>query len=660
MTRATSRPALQTACFLLLLTAWGDARLPLHRHTRATSHRAGTAAYDKCSHPFHAWMCESPSRSRVSSTSSTGKQITVAQDTLPLQDPQLAPHSLALTTPTPPTTSSVPQHRQDFPPDTAPSRPVPQNTSAIPELTPSPTTSLEPRRGSILFSKPPTPNLPPLPQLSPLPSKARPKAVQQEPHYDHCSHPFHAWLCSAAARPRSRLKPERLPTPRSTPRPTQHPTHRPSPPPTSRPALQTTQRPTPLPIRRPTKQSSASPSPDASNTRKDLLLLPQTSTTPRPYDVCSHPFHSWRCERPRLRPKPSTLGKSIKPAPDPPKSRPPSKIQTLPTPTPLLPKPSWDGADPCTHAFHSWLCNRSASSSRSRPRLISRTRPHSRPRPRLRPTQKPVADPVLDPAASFPVEAPALSSNNFRATPTPSPASPQLTTTQRRGKSNDPEPQAEPEPSRQDVCRHPFHSFLCSSPRPTSSPAPTSVPAKIPVAAPAFLTPRTKVKPPREQGSLPASLPQRGHLCNHPFHAWLCGHHQHKKHHRSSTTLPPGRNKVMNTVTDSIASSPNKTLLTTASPRPVPTVPPQSSLSKDHQTPASLQTAPSTLHLVVYARPLTWFNASVSSPLHTSDHRPVQHAGRSLPPLRTTTTCRSLINCNGTKLSPALLRFPVP
>lgn len=658
------------ACVLLLLTTGGAAQSSQPRSTRGTAHNEGTGAYDKCSHPFHAWMCQAPSRPRTLSvttpTPPRGSRFPggSAPTTLPSKDHR--------PTPTPSIPLPTPQSGQFFSPEAAPSRVASSNISPTPFPVPQPTESPTPKRGSILFPQPapppspPPPSPPPRPLPSPstsaapartsLPSKANLKDLHQGKIYDQCSHPFHAWLCSSPGRPRStqrqpkaESRPTALPTQshtqrptlRPTPRPTPHPTHRPTPRPTQRATPEPTQRPTPRPTQRATPEPTQRPTPrptqrptprptakpyprpgpfpEASSPSRGSLLLSKTlrptpptttTTTPRPYNICLHPFHSWRCEGPKLRPKPSNLGKVLEPAPAQPNTR--TKIQQHPTHAPPLPEPTWDGADPCTHAFHSWLC----------------TRP--RPRPRPRPKQEPVVDPVLDPAASFPNIVPALAPNNLPA-PTPPPTPPQVTTTQAPpndnvsvGKPlpppdapqeiNDPEPQPEPEPSLQDVCSHPFHSFLCSSPRTTTAQPPP--PVKEPVAAPAFLPPPVKVRPQRERGSLPAPQPPHDPQCDHPFHAWLCDQRtsKSKKQQIRGHTGQQEHSKILNTVSDPTASSQthspsNRVLLPH---RPVPTVPPQQPPVRRRQAQLALSLAPSTTHLVSISRPSTMLAAPLA------------------------------------------------
>lgn len=171
-------------------------------------------------------------------------------------------------------------------------------------------------------------------ELLPLPSYNRDTAVQesvssgskvaalqqllrwapdaiQEGRFDKCKHPLHSWMCQKTVV-------------RSTPPPT------------------TTTTPKPEEPR----------FPDASNVA-ERKLIPTTAPS-KPYtrkpvqdaDLCSNPFHSWRCN-PEQNPEASNLAeKQLIP-----------EVTTTPAPKPPTKKPSgWDGVDPCTHAFHSWLC----------------------------------------------------------------------------------------------------------------------------------------------------------------------------------------------------------------------------------------------------------------------------------------------------------------
>ena len=144
-----------------------------------------------------------------------------------------------------------------------------------------------------------------------------PDAIQ-EGSFDKCKHPLHSWMCQKnVAR-------------------------------TTQPPLTTTSLPPPTTTEEPRL-------PEASNLA-EMTMIPVTPPPAKPYtrkpeeaDLCSNPFYSWRCnpEEPQS-PEASNLAE---------KQLILEAVTTTPTPKPSTEITSgWDRVDPCTHAFHSWLC----------------------------------------------------------------------------------------------------------------------------------------------------------------------------------------------------------------------------------------------------------------------------------------------------------------
>ena len=342
------------------------------------------------------------------------------------------------------------------------------------------------------------------------------KSEQQEGNHDHvdgggydkCNHPFHSWMCTK----KGEAPQQKRPAVPSAPAP---------------PAV------------------IVEPFPDAAS------VISEVQSTVRPTekasngwegaDPCTHPFHSWLCGesnkvKPKLkspeespRPDASVFGDNLLPPPATSTTVAPPPPTTTFTP-PVAAAGSWDGADPCTHPFHSWLCNRSPS---AKPKV---------------PTKAPPPPPVIVPDASI------IDDTFFipEAIPTPSP-SPKPTTT--------PTPSSTTEASilirtmmpkggwdEADSCSHPFHSWLCAKPKPkstttttttTTTPPPPPPPVEEivfePEPAPSIESDNNQLIPDAEPPPPPIKSGwDEADSCSHPFHSWLCA-----KPKTVSTTPPP-------------------------------------------------------------------------------------------------------------------------
>lgn len=271
-----------------------------------TTKRSGWDGADPCTHPFHSWLCD--------------KRQPVARTTSPR--------------PLPPTTTAQPF--------------IPEASFFIPDINPP--------------AAPPTTTQPPPPPTTTLPLLIRTLAPKKGwDEADSCSHPFHSWLCE-----KPKVRTTTLPPPPIT-----------------------TTTPAPIIVAPPEEAVIFEPAPSMEEANQ---LVPDASSTPPPTtttttmkptkssgwdeaDSCSHPFHSWLCAKPPV--KTRTTRPPTTPLPADSQLPDASNFETLDA-LPLLPpqittqKPvvrvvptessGWaEGADPCTHPFHSWLCNRSPS-----------------------------------------------------------------------------------------------------------------------------------------------------------------------------------------------------------------------------------------------------------------------------------------------------------
>ena len=324
--------------------------------------------YDKCNHPFHSWMCtkkgEAPQQKRpavpsapappavivepfpdaasvISEVQSTVRPTEKASNGWDGADPCTHPFHSWLCNRSPSAKPKVPTKAPPPPPVIVPDASIIDDTFFIPEAIPTPSPSPKP-------TTTPTPSS--TTEASILIRTMMPKGGWDEA--DSCSHPFHSWLCAK-------------PKPKST---------------TTTTTTTTTPPPPPPPVEEIVFEPEPAPSIESDNNQ----LIPDAEPPPPPIksgwdeaDSCSHPFHSWLCA------KPKTVSTTPPPTPPPPPS-PPAKVEEeilpfpdasnqvpepAPEPTPTRTaktnKGSWDGADPCTHPLHSWLCNRAAKPAAS-------------------------------------------------------------------------------------------------------------------------------------------------------------------------------------------------------------------------------------------------------------------------------------------------------
>ena len=342
-----------------------------------TTKRSGWDGADPCTHPFHSWLC-GKQLPAVRTTTSPPPTTTTPQPFIPDASffiPDLNPAPLPTTTqPPPPPTTTIPLIIRTLAPkkgwDEADScshpfhswlceKPKVKTTPPTTTVSPTTTTPLPPPpEEAVIFE--PAPSIDEgnqlVPDVSPPPptTTAKPTKSSGWDEADSCSHPFHSWLC---AKPQAKVR-------------------------TTRPPATTT---TPLPaadIQLPEAASNfetqdAIPlvfTPEITTYRPAIKIIPtQSSGWAEGADPCSHPFHSWLCAKPQVkarttRPPPTTTTLTPPAAdiqlPDASNFGP---QEAIPIPIPVvIPASGWaEDADPCTHPFHSWLCNRSPSAKQN-------------------------------------------------------------------------------------------------------------------------------------------------------------------------------------------------------------------------------------------------------------------------------------------------------
>jgi hypothetical protein len=349
----------------------------------STTKRSGWDGADPCTHPFHSWLC-GKQLPAVRTTTSPPPTTTTPQPFIPDASffiPDLNPAPLPTTTQPPPTTT-IPLIIRTLAPkkgwDEADScshpfhswlceKPKVKTTPPTTTVPPTTTTPLPPPpEEAVIFE--PAPSIDEgnqlVPDVSPPPptTTAKPTKSSGWDEADSCSHPFHSWLC---AKPQAKMR-------------------------TTRPPPTTT---TPLPaadIQLPEAASNfetqdAIPlilTPEITTYRPAIKIIPtQSSGWAEGADPCSHPFHSWLCAKPQAkarttRPPPPTTTLTPPAAdiqlPDASNFGPQEAIPipipvVITTPPPVvIPASGWaEDADPCTHPFHSWLCNRSPSAKQN-------------------------------------------------------------------------------------------------------------------------------------------------------------------------------------------------------------------------------------------------------------------------------------------------------
>lgn len=262
-----------------------------------TTKRSGWDGADPCTHPFHSWLCD--------------KRQPVARTTSPRPLPAIT------------TTASQPF--------------VPDASFFIPDINPP-------------AAPPTTTQLPPTTSVPLLIRTLAPKKGWDEA--DSCSHPFHSWLCE---KPKMRTT-----TPAAT---TLAP-----------PQEAVVFEPAPSMVEANQLVADASPPPTTTTTTSTTTVKPNKSSGWDEADSCSHPFHSWLCAKAPVKIR-TTRPPTTTPAGQLPDASNFETLDALPLEAPQIlttQKPAvrvapteasgWaDGADPCTHPFHSWLCNRSPS-----------------------------------------------------------------------------------------------------------------------------------------------------------------------------------------------------------------------------------------------------------------------------------------------------------
>ena len=377
-------------------------------------------AYDKCSHPFHSWLCEKPTRNRGKSISDALPSNTLPKNTNTRKGSEIFPE--VVTTPSPPKTTPLNKCNHPF----------------LSWMCDEPKPNSNIRKGSELFSDPifttTTTKKPEAKSASgSLPDVVRPKMMKGAPKYDKCSHSFHSWLCAVGRKkspPRSgsilfsepsniRKGSDSLPD--SIPNPITNP-------PTTTTTTTTTQSP--------------------STTRAPEIQQPIDCNNPLNAHLCPKPHRkdSELFSEPTFQ-KPKSTGKAL-----------------------LKMKPKWDMTDPCNHAFHSWLCQNkkpSRSFGKSIPRgnlnfpvnlpppITTTPSPSTIRRGSLLDSepQTTTIPPTIPPTTPKPKK---ISDTIFSSGSFQSPDS------IKRGKDISSSPQTTMMPKKYDKCSHSFHTWLCN------------------------------------------------------------------------------------------------------------------------------------------------------------------------------------------------------
>lgn len=242
--------------------------------------------------------------------------------------------------------------------------------------------------------------------------------------------------------------------------------------------------------------------PEKAPTAVDKSLSKESSPRPKKdgwhgADPCTHPFHSWLCSRtrgdnnPQRQAEPSKNEEVVIVPAASTTPVPPSTTSLAPiTARTTMSKSGWEGADPCTHPFHSWLCN---------------------PAPKAKFTTAPATttrQPFVPEAAD----------NSFVPDIIPVPS----TTTR-------PPPMLirtiMPKPGwdEADSCSHPFHSWLCANPSKAKSTTAATTPPPSSTTTPALRVPEaSNVQPAQIRPLVKSSGWEGADPCSHPFHSWLC------------------------------------------------------------------------------------------------------------------------------------------
>ena len=350
---------------------------------------SGWAGADPCTHAFHSWLCNKPTRTSAR---------TVA--------PVPATQASVIETTTPPTTPAPPTAAQTLTPQFIREEPV------VPEASNFDGNLLVPVADTTSTTTSTTTTTTPAPTPTTMTKSSGWAGA------DPCTHAFHSWLCVKPATRKAK-------TTTTTPAP-------PPAPPSTAASIVVTEIPAasniedtqitpqatqaPVPVTTTTTTTTPAPPPPTTTTQAPPPPPPPSTTTPTPStpmkkvwddkDSCSHAFHSWLCV-----PKSSKARTSNPSTRAPTTKAPTTKAPVTPVVSvevPLVPAPSnsdessllepvkvvaktaappvapsaWAGADPCTHAFHRWLCNRSGDnrlriSRQSIPSAASHSSPNS-------------------------------------------------------------------------------------------------------------------------------------------------------------------------------------------------------------------------------------------------------------------------------------------
>lgn len=297
--------------------------------------KSQTKNYDKCSHPFHAWLCSRPQPKRK--PKSRPSPSNVAKSLLPKAKSKNRKPLIVLTTPKSTKVKSI-KDKSDmcshaFHSWLCQMRPFPIKASNRIKSTsiPAPT-----------FKKPKT--LISHLRISTVPTTIRPKLKKQS--YNKCKHVFHSWLCEIATKPKrkdNRSKSQSLPI-----------------------RLQSKIKESPLKLE-PAKANNSDECVNNEVAQKDnlLILLHRNKNVQIKKNKC---VNEPRQEFPNLKPKASFArpNKPRRKQDEGTRDNLKEKGNNVSDVRKLHPKASWDGSNPCNHAFHSWICGNRGQMRRNR------------------------------------------------------------------------------------------------------------------------------------------------------------------------------------------------------------------------------------------------------------------------------------------------------
>ena len=492
--------------------------------SKTTSKSPSPNTYDKCSHPFHTWLCPKSTTSTQSSklslfsiaSSNLGKSLKASGESIPetttrkrYEKCHHAFHAWLCPNNPPSTTPDNSRRGSLTSPEVTTRRTggliLPFEQTTTPELSTT-TPVITTRRGSANFQVESFITTEPPVKLS---TTKKPRTSTYKP-YDKCSHSFHSWLCQKPIR--NRLSSLAIPSkvlvnpnrgePKST---TVAPT-------TVSPSTEKTTE----------ALRSGSILFSESLSKPDTTIELTTKPPTTKMNICDHPLHSWMCFPSSTTTKneiTTTLSRGFIDS---------ESDSTQNIKIKKSTKSSWDEVDPCTHAFHSWLCKPSHR------RLTSPTIQRKLPEPKSMSSslllgnaqtttmRSTITDPTTVPSTTVKKVSGGIFDSLPQGTKPKEPVTEKPRGKQLNSESKIPKNMSDP-------CKHAFHSYLCSStiaPRIATNWSPKQSLAKnLLDTAPTS----TQPKPKKAGGTFndqiqtkPTTMAPKYDKCNHPFHSWLC------------------------------------------------------------------------------------------------------------------------------------------